>query len=130
MKRLSIFATIYLIFLCVLSIANAENSEYKWIEGYLSKDYNFDAADVNKAEKILTKKWLAMQFEVIENGIIMVYGVGDKEGIFIVGKGGTVKIKTVRKKGGPANIGIKVGDGDMKASKDLHEKFQKILTEK
>lgn len=98
-----------------------------WNDGFLERDYPISMKKVNDVEFQMTHKWLSRGLTVLENGWMRLYGVGDEEGRFGAGKGGNVQMRFLKKGDDIVTVGIKWGDGDRKASEELHKKFQDIL---
>ena len=135
MKRIVILSVLMAAFMSTSAYVCAQETDvgYVWKDGFLEKEYSAAGSKIADASKQLSKDWLPLRVLILKEGstsigTIISYGVGDKEGIFVVGKGGTVQIREVTKGANAVVVGIKCGDGDIDASRLLHRRFQEILS--
>ena len=126
-------------------VSSAKSEEYVWKDGFLEKSYQLPAKDVGSAISLLfgfvVKEGvgygdcLVLGIEKLEkeNGSIVTYGVGDKngrcgnwkgvgtvEGLNIKDGGSAISVKVIEKDS-ITTVGFKVDDGDRKTSEKLHE---------
>jgi len=102
---------------------------YVWKDGFLEKDYSDGMSKLETAEFQMTKTWMSMQKTLLENGWMRLYGVGDREGIYGQGKGSNVRVRFINVGNEVVTIGVKWGDGNKKASRKWHERFQEVIAQ-
>ena len=105
----------------------AFNLEYVWNDGFLDKKYYESSDKIKKVLDQLLVGCMAFSYQIIENGIINTYGVGDKEGKWSLNKqGGTVSVKKV-KQSSYMIIGFKVNKGNKEGSLYFHKLLKSKL---
>jgi len=128
MRKLKAILVLLIVVSTAASCLRGQAEETLSEDGFLDREYAVSLSEADHAESQLSRHWMAMQTIIVPGGHIRVNGVGDENDEFQLSeKGGIVRVRIVGSRQNNVTVGMKVSDGDLKASQMLHERFREIL---